>query len=338
MQYFPIFLDLNNKPVLVVGGGNVACRKMELLIKAGALVTVVSPSIHADIAKSVEDGRCGWLQAFYSEDILLAKPPLLFEQKTSDSKAQSHSVKRSYYRQVWATTDNPDLNHKVYQDAQNHGVAVNVADDLPYCDFITPTMINRGRIQIAISSGGASPVLIRRQREKLESILPQNLSMLAEFAVSKRNDIKQKYPNIALRRQFWEAFFELPLMDTVKERKELELVYQQLLDEKSPNPSLLLRHTQTWIEFSYDVELLSIKALRLMQQADKILYPPTCSMAFVELCRRDADKTVFTDLNHLNQCLAQAEKELQRVCIFIPQHSTEFALLSQSHLLLSLPR
>lgn len=185
MQYFPLFMNLADKPVLVVGGGEVACRKVDSLVRAGAHVTIVSPKIDTYLQNLVESGDCFWVQNFYTDDLL--------EQK---------------YVQVWATTDNPQLNHRVYHDARALGLLVNVVDDQPYCDFITPSMINRGRIQIAISSGGASPVLVRNIREKLEATLPQNLSLLADFGASKRNDIKQHLPSVDLRRKFWESFFD----------------------------------------------------------------------------------------------------------------------------------
>ncbi|MCG6507725.1 bifunctional precorrin-2 dehydrogenase/sirohydrochlorin ferrochelatase, partial [Vibrio parahaemolyticus] len=155
-RYFPLFLDLTNKPVLVVGGGEVACRKIDALLRAGAKVTIVSPQIASTLQSLVDDGKCQWIQNFYTSQILTKE-----------------------YLQVWATTDNPDLNHQVHKDAKNMGILVNVVDDQPYCDFITPSMIERGRVQLAISSGGASPVLIRNVRETLEAVLPQNLGLLA---------------------------------------------------------------------------------------------------------------------------------------------------------------
>lgn len=148
-----------------------------------ANVTVVSPNIHPHLLSLSEQQSLLWVKAFYQSEML-------------------HD-----YIQVWATTDNPDLNHQVHHDAKRKNIMVNVVDDKPYCDFITPSMINRGRIQIAVSSGGASPVLIRYLREKLESILPQNLSLLADFGASKRNSIKESLATVDERRKFWERFF-----------------------------------------------------------------------------------------------------------------------------------
>lgn len=188
MQYFPLFMNLRDRPILVVGGGEVACRKVDSLIRAGANVSIVSPQIDLYLQRLVERNECHWIQNLYSKKIL-------------DKK----------YLQVWATTDNLELNHRVYDDAKALGILVNVVDDQPYCDFITPSMITRGRIQIAISSGGASPVLIRNIREQLESSLAFNLSLLADFGMSKRGDIKQRLPSVDLRRKFWEMFLPVSM-------------------------------------------------------------------------------------------------------------------------------
>ncbi|MCG6450964.1 precorrin-2 dehydrogenase/sirohydrochlorin ferrochelatase family protein, partial [Vibrio parahaemolyticus] len=135
------------------------------------------------------------------------------------------------YLQVWATTDNPELNHQVHKDAKKLGILVNVVDDQPYCDFITPSMIERGRIQLAISSGGASPVLIRNVRETLEAVLPQNLGLLADFGASKRNSIKEFLPTVDLRRKFWELFFAETEVKNAKDRESLEKIYIKALDK-----------------------------------------------------------------------------------------------------------
>ncbi|GAK83204.1 siroheme synthase / Precorrin-2 oxidase /sirohydrochlorin ferrochelatase [Vibrio ponticus] len=121
MQYFPMFLDLKDKEVLVVGGGEVACRKVETLIRAGAIVTIVSPAIENFLHALVEKGECRWVQNFYSKEMMDAR-----------------------FIQIWATTDNPELNHQVYRDAKALNILVNVVDDQPYCDFITPSIVNRG--------------------------------------------------------------------------------------------------------------------------------------------------------------------------------------------------
>ncbi|MCG9558307.1 siroheme synthase [Vibrio kanaloae] len=307
MRYFPMFLDVENKPILVVGGGEVACRKVDSLLRAGANVTLVSPKVAPYLSKLVEESKLHWVQNFYSSQIL--------------SKD---------YLQVWATTDNPSLNHQVYNDAKKLGVLVNVVDDLPYCDFITPSMINRGRIQIAISSGGASPVLVRNIREKLETVLPQNIGLIADFGASKRNSIKESLPTVDDRRKFWERFLSSSLIEQVADRDQLESYYQQALAEGIDTEGQV-----TWVEFGQDVELLPMKALRLMQEAELVLSPSDCPFEFIDLCRRDAEREGYANSGELSTKLEKARVDKLRVCVFIPPASVEFNLLVGKDLKLS---
>lgn len=299
MRYFPLFLDLTNKPVLVVGGGEVACRKIDALLRAGAKVTIVSPQIASTLQSYVDERKCQWVQNFYSSQLLTKE-----------------------YLQVWATTDNPELNHQVHKDAKKLGILVNVVDDQPYCDFITPSMIERGRIQLAISSGGASPVLIRNVRETLEAVLPQNLGLLADFGASKRNSIKEFLPTVDLRRKFWELFFAETEVKNAKDRESLEKIYIKALDKPLDE-----RGEVTWVEFGQDVELLPLKALRYMQQAELVLYARSCPFEFIDLCRRDAEREHFSSAAELSERLQQASQAQLRVCVLIPQGTQEYALL-----------
>ncbi len=306
MRYFPLFLDLVNKPVLVVGGGEVASRKVEALLKAGADVTIVSPSLVDFLDKLAQEQQVHWIQRFYSSDL----------------------VTKSFI-QVWATTDNPELNHQVYKDAKELGILVNVVDDKPYCDFITPSMINRGRIQIAISSGGASPVLIRNIREKLEAILPQNMGLMAEFANSKRNSIKEALPSVDLRRKFWENYFSHPEVENARDNRELETIYQETMTKPLDETG-----SCTWIQVSKDVEMLPIKAVRYMQQAELALHSTKCEADVMELVRRDAERESFSSATQLSDMLRKGKEEKLRVCVFIPHGTSEFSLLQGQDLVI----
>ncbi len=307
MRYFPMFLDVENKPILVVGGGEVACRKVDSLLRAGANVTLVSPKVAPYLKQLVDESKLHWVQNFYS----------------------SHILSKDYL-QVWATTDNPSLNHQVYNDAKKLGVLVNVVDDLPYCDFITPSMVNRGRVQIAISSGGASPVLVRNIREKLETVLPQNIGLIADFGASKRNSIKESLPTVDDRRKFWERFLSSSLIEQVADRDQLESYYQQALAEGIDSEGQV-----TWVEFGQDVELLPMKALRLMQEAELVLSSSDCPFEFIDLCRRDAEREGYTNSGELSTKLEKARVDRLRVCVFIPTASVEFNLLVGKDLKLS---
>ncbi|MEL0607199.1 precorrin-2 dehydrogenase/sirohydrochlorin ferrochelatase family protein [Vibrio echinoideorum] len=310
MRYFPMFLDVENKPILVVGGGEVACRKVDSLLRAGANVTVVSPKVAPYLKQLVDESKLHWVQNFYSSQIISKN-----------------------YLQVWATTDNPNLNHQVHNDAKKLGILVNVVDDLPYCDFITPSIINRGRIQIAISSGGASPVLVRNIREKLETVLPQNIGLIADFGASKRNSIKESFHTVDERRKFWERFLSSSFIEQVVDREQLEAFYQQALTEGVDNEGRV-----TWIEFDQDVELLSMKALRLMQEAELVLSPSDCPFEFVDLCRRDAERESYDNSGGLSTKLEHARTQNLRVCVFIPPASVEFNLLAGKDLKLSVAK
>ncbi|UTZ37483.1 siroheme synthase [Vibrio campbellii] len=306
MRYFPLFLDLVNKPVLVVGGGEVASRKVEALLKAGADVTIVSPSLVDFLDKLAQEQQVHWIQRFYSSDL----------------------VTKSFI-QVWATTDNPELNHQVYKDAKELGILVNVVDDKPYCDFITPSMINRGRIQIAISSGGASPVLIRNIREKLEAILPQNIGLMAEFANSKRNSIKEALPSVDLRRKFWENYFSHPEVENARDNRELETIYQETMSKPLDETG-----SCTWIQVGKDVEMLPIKAVRYMQQAELALHSTKCEADVMELVRRDAERESFSSATQLSDMLRKGKEEKLRVCVFIPHGTSGFSLLQGQDLVI----
>ncbi|NOI12966.1 precorrin-2 dehydrogenase/sirohydrochlorin ferrochelatase family protein [Vibrio hepatarius] len=304
MQYFPLFLNLKGKPVLVVGGGEVACRKVDTLVRAGAMVTIVSPQIEDYLRTLVDSQECIWIQNFYSKELL-------------DKK----------FVQVWATTDNPELNHQVHRDAKQLGILVNVVDDLPYCDFITPSIINRGRIQLAISSGGASPVLVRNIREKLEAALPHNLALLADFGASKRNDIKQALPSVDTRRKFWENFFADPRSDKAETRAELEALYQDTLKSGVSEQGSI-----TWIDFGDDVEMLPIKALRIMQEAELVLFPKQCPYSFIDLSRRDAERGEYASDSELADQLSKAKQNQLRIVVFVSPDSAQFNLLKNNDL------
>ncbi|UGA56281.1 precorrin-2 dehydrogenase/sirohydrochlorin ferrochelatase family protein [Vibrio sp. VB16] len=291
MQYFPLFLDLNNKPVLVVGGGEVASRKIESLLRANAKVTIVSPVLTDYLQNCVEEGRLTWICSQYRESFI------------------------TNYIQVWATTSDAELNHQIHKDAKKRNILVNVVDDKPYCDFITPSMINRGKVQIAISSGGGSPVLVRNIREKIERVLSHNTGLLAEFAATKRRDIKNVYKSVDERRRFWERFFADSKIELIDNIEELESLYQShLFNEVGVTLS------RCWIEFGRDVELISIKTLRIMQESERVFYPEGCPFSFIDLCRRDAERTCYQSHAHLVQLLKENSRvQTSRTCIFMPK-------------------
>ncbi|CAM4410125.1 precorrin-2 dehydrogenase/sirohydrochlorin ferrochelatase family protein [Vibrio agarivorans] len=287
MQYFPLFMKLEGKPVLVVGGGEVACRKIEALIKARACITIVSPKLDRYLQTCVEQGQCEWVQDEYRPEYL--SPDLL---------------------QVWATTNQNQVNHAVHKDAKSLNLIVNVVDDQPYCDFITPSMIVRGDIQIAISSGGASPVLVRNIRQSVEANLAQNTGLLAAFGASKRDDIKRVLPSVDLRRMFWERFFSEPEVLAATQIEQLEQVYQKQLED-----GLKKSGSVTLIELPAAVDLISLRTLQALQKAEMVLYPTECDYAFVDIARRDADREPYQTETDIAMRLAELTEN--NVCIYV---------------------
>lgn len=291
MRYFPLFYDLYHKPVLVVGGGEVASRKVESLLKAGAFVSVVSPTLDPFLLSLYEEEKLSWIKGFYQQELI------------------------EEFVQIWATTDNPDLNHRVHADAKRAGIMVNVVDDTEYCDFITPSMINRGRIQVAFSSGGGSPVLIRNLRRTFEAVLPQNLGLLADFAASKRADIKTRLPDVTRRRLFWEYFFEASEVKSSQSKSQLQACYEATLDSKQFEPS----YSVSWIETGSDFEMLTLKALRLMQSAEMVLYYHELGSVFADSCRRDAERLSWSEVAELKKRLEEQQAQHRSVVVLLPE-------------------
>ena len=180
MDYLPIFCRLDNKPVLLVGGGEVAERKARLLLDAGAHLTVVAPELDPELAELAANGSIEWLAGEFASQQLAGK------------------------WLVVAATDRREVNALVYQSANRARIFANVVDDPKRSSFIMPSIIDRSPLMVAISSGGKAPVLARLLREKLEALLPQHLGAVAAFAGSLRERVKARFASMGERRRFWE--------------------------------------------------------------------------------------------------------------------------------------
>lgn len=293
MDYFPVFLAIKDKKTSVIGGGEVACRKVDLFRKAGAKISIISPSLHPYLATLAKTGAIDWINSIYTPDLL----------------------EGSWL--VWATTDNSTLNQQICDDAARRGIWVNVVDDKDKCQFITPSIVDRSPIQVAISSGGASPVLVRYLREKLETTLPQNLGMIANYAGQQRDRIKFTYNSVDERRRFWEHFLRHPQVEAAKDEATLETLFKLLLDSDSISNGAALY----LIETNHDPERLSLKALRLMQQSEMVLFPGDADDIFVDLCRRDAERMPYT-LDNVAELVETSLDEKYRICILIDKAET----------------
>lgn len=264
MKYFPIFADLTDKPVLVVGAGSVARRKITLLLKTNAPIYVV--------AKHACDEVLEWQQQG-----VLTLELADFDDAHLDGK----------WLVIAATNDN-HVNRAIQQGAVRRQTLVNVVDDRELSEFIVPAIVDRDPVQIAISSAGDAPVLARTLRADLETRLPTALGKLAEKMGGWRDAVKDKLPTVGQRREFWEKVLASAIPDFVYQgnNQRADEALTELLDN-STAPSK--GHVSLVGGGPGDPELLTIKALQRLQTADVVFYDNLVSDGVMELVRRDAD-------------------------------------------------
>ncbi|MFT6153205.1 MAG: uroporphyrin-III C-methyltransferase/precorrin-2 dehydrogenase/sirohydrochlorin ferrochelatase [Bermanella sp.] len=266
MEFLPLFFDLKSKPVLIVGGGSVALRKAKLLKRAGAIPVIVSRLINSDLCELLGNDSNALIEEDYSGHV------------------------SSYYALVVAATDNQAVNEKVSFDAKSLNIPVNVVDNPNLCSFIFPAIVDRSPIIAAVSSGGSSPVLARLLRAKLETVIPASYGRLALLAEKYRDKVKARFDHINLRRGFWEKILGGMVADLVFAGKETE-AEALLISELEAGKAHKRELGEVYLVGAGpgDPDLLTFKALRLMQQADIVLHDRLVSQGVLDLCRRDAD-------------------------------------------------
>ncbi|WP_429161852.1 siroheme synthase CysG [Aeromonas media] len=279
MDYLPIFCRLDNKPVLLVGGGEVAERKARLLLDAGAQLTVVAPELDPELAERADNGSIEWLAGEFAPAQLTGK------------------------WLVVAATDRREVNALVYQSANQARIFANVVDDPKRSSFIMPSIIDRSPLMVAISSGGKAPVLARLLREKLEALLPQHLGAVAAFAGSLRERVKARFASMGERRRFWERLLGADRLGQALARGDSASA-NQLADNLFADESQTAGEVVLVGAGPGDPGLLTLHALRQMQQADVVVYDRLVSDEVMALVRRDA-KRIFVGKQAGNHCVPQ---------------------------------
>ncbi|MEN8170939.1 MAG: siroheme synthase CysG [Pseudomonadota bacterium] len=297
MDFLPIFMNIRGQRCLVVGGGEIAARKAALLQEAGAEIAVVSPELSPSLARQVEQGGVSYREGG-------------FEASDLDG-----------VNLVIAATDDGAVNRQVSELARARQLPVNVVDNPELCSFIIPSIIDRSPVQIAVSTGGASPVLARLLRTRLESLIPSTYGRLAAMVGSFRDKVKTRFSDVNARRNFWEQVLEGKIAELVfagkdeDARAELEKAVAAGGEEKVGEVYLIGGGPG-------DPDLLTFRALRLMQKADVVVHDRLISKEVLELTRRDAERIYVgkerdnhsVPQDQINQLLVDLAKQGKRVC------------------------
>lgn len=293
MKHLPAFIDLKGRVAVVIGGEAMASRRVAMAQRAGAKVRVVSPELSRDFEGFEPFEHVA--RRFHPDDL--------------------NDVVVAY---VACETD-PDYETEVAAEAQRQGVLVNVADRSDISSFIMPSIVDRAPIVVAISSGGEAPILARMLRAKLESLIPSAIGTLAAFAGQYRDRVKELVPDTARRRRLWERVADGSVAENIlglkpqaaKERMEELLEAARRGDDLAQTGEVYLVGSGPG-----DPDLLTFRALRLMQQADVVLHDRLVPKGILELVRRDADR-IYVGKKQGDHSMAQ--EEISRTLVQLAQ-------------------
>jgi uroporphyrin-III C-methyltransferase/precorrin-2 dehydrogenase/sirohydrochlorin ferrochelatase len=285
MEHLPVFLDINGKRTLIVGNGVIAARKADLLLRAGSDLTIIAAELGEELSRLAE-----------SYDFRHQPGELTAGDLTGCVIA-------------FGCSQDDDVNQNLRALAADAGIMVNVPDTTDSCDFIMPAVVDRTPLLIAISSGGSSPLLVRMLKARFETTIPAAYGRLAEFAGSYRDRIKKLIPNSKRRRRFWEAMVSGPVAEHLfsNQLEQAGLLMESQLEEaaaagdKPPSGEVYLVGTGPG-----DPDLLTFRALRLMQQTDVVLYDRLIGDGILNLVRRDAERIYVGKLKN-NHTVPQEE-------------------------------
>lgn len=298
MDYLPIFLDLKQKNCLVIGGGDIAFRKSKLLLRAGAIVECVAIDFCQEIIEAKQS----------QSNLILTKRK--FHKKDINDRFL-----------IIAATDNEDLNNEVSSLAKKANILVNAVDYPAISSFISPAIVDRNPLIIAISSAGNAPVLARIIRAKIETLIPSQYGKLAKLATMYREKVKSKFKKIRDRRIFWEEVFSGNIAEAVfaNNIKQAELGLEEKLSNAKASK---IGEIYLVGAGPGDPDLLTFKALRCMQHSDVILYDRLISKEVMELVRRDAT-VIYVGKKaglkscrqeNINQQMVELAKQGKKVC------------------------
>lgn len=298
MRFLPIFMRLTDRPCLVVGGGKIAARKVKLLLRSGARITLVAPELCGELETLVSEKKVEYFGRAY-------------QQSDMDEKIL-----------VIAATSDQHINEEVSRLAGEHRIPVNVVDQPALCSFIMPSIINRDPIQVAVSTGGTSPVLARLLRARLESFIPTAYGRLASLVEEYRQKVKDRFSSSDERCHFWESILQGRVAELLfaGQENKARTALQDAIDDTGWSSDKI---GEVYLVGSGpgDPDLITFRALRLMQQADVVVYDRLVSQPILDMVRRDADMIYAGKArsNHtltqesINELLVRLAKEGKRV-------------------------
>jgi uroporphyrin-III C-methyltransferase / precorrin-2 dehydrogenase / sirohydrochlorin ferrochelatase len=305
MRYFPIFVDLKDRKVIVVGGGEEALRKVRLLLKTKARILVVAPLLHDELAA---EPRVEWLATQFSP-------------KQLDGTALVYAAE-------------PAINEVVSAEARARGIPVNVIDVAEISTFLTPSIVDRDPVVIAIGTEGTAPVLGQGIRARLDAELPQALGDLATKANALRSRVAKEVPHGNRRRSFWAKFFFGRIRDAVVAGDAADYAHELTLalkDDAAPS----IGRVSIVGAGPGDPELLTLKAQRKLLEADVIVYDRNVCSNILELARRDAERfavsTTQSDIGTLLARHAQAGKHVVFLVSGDVDHGSEEVAVLEQH-------
>jgi uroporphyrin-III C-methyltransferase/precorrin-2 dehydrogenase/sirohydrochlorin ferrochelatase len=268
MDYLPIFVDVRGRLVVVVGGGVVASRKTEQLLKAHARVRVVAPQLCADLTLFRNLGR-------------IEHRPLLFSPCQLDGALFAI-----------AATDDEAVNEAVARAGAERHILVNVVDDAARSAFIFPAVVDRSPLIVAVGTSGSSPTLARRVRTQIEALLPERLGQLARYAARWRESVRRALPELPQRLKFWDAFFSGPIATQVLHGNEsaADAAMQVTLDQARSAAGAHQGEVYLIGVGPGDPDLLTLRAQQLLQQADVLLHDRLVPDVILGRARRDAER------------------------------------------------
>jgi uroporphyrin-III C-methyltransferase / precorrin-2 dehydrogenase / sirohydrochlorin ferrochelatase len=289
VDYFPVFFDLKSQKILIVGGGEVALRKVSLLERTGALITLVAPEVRPELMARAAAGKLKLaIREFLPDDL-------------------------QDIRLVIVATSHRAVNRWIAKLCDTRGIPVNVVDDREASRFIVPAIIDRDPVLVAISSGGTSPVLARRLRERLEALVPKKIGAFALWLRALRKSARRRLRDIDTRRRFFEAVIDgaAGRRFIAGDKAGAERIAQNLLSAAASGPRALGEVTLVGAGPG-DPELLTLKALRALQDADVILHDRLVSDAVLDLARRDATRI---SVGKAAGCIGSTQEQINQLLI-----------------------